>query len=300
MPGASTWATVRAMAPEARAVAWIADPVQDGSGAREADPAYPTVSRIDAQYPAQTRACLPPPLDGVATPAMWARLAEPLHRALEAFWAALALRETGQPTQWVTIHFGRIALNAHGCERLSSLLCERAADPALVVPAAGLGRVSDWWELRRARRSMAALHAMVRGAAARRSGFLARLSERDPAELDIGMLARGPLDDARWTDLISPALCAGLRGEAAPDESLDLALGIEQRWAGALGQRLVAERVLSTPSAVAYLTIEERVRAAHGVEEAWNELAEERSARVKRFAALDLPREFWGRPRAEL
>jgi hypothetical protein len=285
------------MAPE-RAVAWTADPAHEVSG-RETDPAYPTVSLVDALYPAQTRACLPPPLDGVATPAMWARLAEPLRRTLETFWTALGLRESGAPSLWVTIHFGRIALNAHGCERLASLLCERPPEPALVVPASGLGRLAEWWELRRAQRSLGALRALVRGAAARRDGFLARLSEREPADLDTGALARGPLDDARWTDVIAPALCAALQGETGEDAALGSALGIEQRWATVLGQRLVAARVIAAPSAVAYLTTEERVRAAHGAEEAWSELAEERSARVKRFAALELPSEFWGRPRVE-
>jgi hypothetical protein len=286
------------MAPDARAVARTADLPGEVPGARESDPAYPTVSLVDALYPAQTRAYLPPPLDGVATPGMWARLAEPLRRALESFWTALGLREVGRPPLWVTIHFGRIALNAHGCERLTSLLCERPADPALVVPATGLGRFPEWLELRRARQKLAALRALVRGAAARREGVLARLADRNPADLDTAALARGPLDDARWTDVLRPALHVSLQGETAEDVPLAAALGIEQRWATALGQRLVAARVLGSPAAVAYLTVEERVRAAHGAGEAWNDLAEQRSARVKRFAALDLPREFWGRPRA--
>jgi hypothetical protein len=50
---------------------------------------------------------------------------------------------------------------------------------------------------------------------------------------------------------------------------------------------------------VAYLTVEERLRAVHAADQPWSDLAEARAERVKRFASLDLPAEFWGRPRVE-
>jgi hypothetical protein len=285
------------MAPDARALALVPEPGAD-PGAGERDPAYPTVSLVDSLYPAQTRALLPPPLDGVATPAIWARLAEPLRRVLVLCWRELALRESGQPSLWVTLHFGRIALNAHGCERLSALLGEREPDPVLVVPASGIGRMGDLWERWRARRRCAQLRARARSVRAVRAAWLERLGQRDPAELDTAALARGPMDDARWSQVLLPPLLEALESEPAADPALDQALALEQRWAAVLGQRLARAAVISAPAAVAYLTIQERVRAVHAADQPWDDVAEARAARVKRFAALDLPLEFWGRPRA--
>jgi hypothetical protein len=285
------------MASDARALAVVPE-FRKEAGSGETDPAYPEVSLVDPLYPAQTRAALPPPLDGVATPAMWARLAEPLRRTLASFWRELGLREAGQPSLWVAIHFGRIALNAHGLERLRALLAKREADPALVVPANGLARLAEAWERRRAWRRVAALRERVRRAGVRAGGELERLRRREAADLDAAVLARGPLDDARWSDVLArPLFAAALEAEPQSDPALDAALALEQRWAAALGPRLVAAGTLPAPSAVAYLTVEERLRAVHGADEAWNDLAELRAERVKRFAALDLPLEFWGRPR---
>jgi hypothetical protein len=285
------------MPPDARALALVPAPREDGALV-ETDPAYPTVSRVDSLYPCQTRALLPPPLDGVATPAMWARLAEPLRRVLASLWRELGLRESGEPSLWITVHYGRIALNAHGCERLRALLTGRAADPGLVVPASGLGRLTEAWEHWRARRRLGSLAEQASAARARAGAQLERLAARDPAELDTAALARGPMDEARWTDVLHAPLFEALSERLAGDASLDAALALEQRWASLLGQRLVVAGILSGPSAVAYLTVEERLRAVHAAEPIWNELAESRAERVKRFASLDLPSEFWGRPRA--
>jgi hypothetical protein len=285
------------MAADARALAPVPAP-RDDAALGDADPAYPTVSLVDSLYPCQTRALLPPPLDGVATPAIWARLAEPLRRVLATCWQVLGLRPGGEPSIWVAVHYGRIALNAHGCERLAALLCGRAPDPALVVPASGLGRLGEAWEQWRARRRCPALRAQARGADGRRSDWLERLGARDPAELDTAVLARGPLDDARWTDVLFPPLLAALQEQLAGDPALDAALGLEQRWAAALGQRLVAARVLAAPSAVAYLSVEERLQAVHAADPRSRELAAARAERVERFAGLELPAQFWGRPRA--
>jgi hypothetical protein len=285
------------MAPDARALALAPETGAD-PGPGDRDPAYPSVSLVDSLYPAQTRALLPPPLDGVATPAIWARLAEPLRRVLVLCWQELALRQSGQPSLWVTIHFGRIALNAHGCERLSALLGEREPDPALVVPASGLGQMSEFWERWRARRRCAQLRERARRARTGRTAWLERQGQRDPAELDTAVLARGPVDDARWSEVLLPPLLEALESEPAADPALDQALALEQRWATVLGQRLARAGVISSPAAVAYLTVEERVRAVHSADHPWDDLAEARAARVKHFAALDLPLEFWGRPRA--
>jgi hypothetical protein len=284
------------MSPDARALALVSEP---RSGAlAETDPAYPTVSRVDPLYPAQTRALLPPPLDAVATPAMWARLCEPLRRVLAASWRELGLREAGEPSLWVTLHYGRIALNAHGCERLSALLCGRTPDPSLVVPASGLGRLSEAWEQRRARRRRGALAEMARRAAERRDAHLEARVAVDPADLDTPALARGPLDDARWTDVLLGPVLAALQQGASTDPPLDAALALEQRWAAVLGQRLVKAGVLGSASAVAYLAIDERIGAVHAADRPWSEIAEARAERVKGFADLELPAEFWGRPRA--
>ena len=285
------------MSSDARALALVPAP-RDDAAQGETDPAYPTVSLVDSLSPAQTRALRPVPLDGVATPAMWARLAEPLRRVLESAWRTLGLREAGAPSLWVTLHYGRIALNAHGCERLRALLCARPADPGLVVPASGLGRLTEAWEQRRARGRIAALRQDTGGSLARSTAQLERLAAKDPATLDTAVLARGPLDDARWADVLQTPLLAALEERPGDSPGLDAALALEQRWAAVLGQRLVAAGLISAPSAVAYLTVQERLRAVHSADRPWNDLAEARAERVKRFASLDLPAEFWGRPRA--
>jgi hypothetical protein len=131
---------------------------------------------------------------------------------------------------------------------------------------------------------------------------LDRLSGLDPGELDAGELARGPLDDRTWTEILLPWLGERLYllGEAEPDACLRAAVGLEQRCNAELGVRLAARRTLATPAQVAYLTVEERIRAVLDGSSEWTELASIRQERVEQFTKFDVPRVFWGRPRPDL
>ena len=128
-----------------------------------------------------------------------------------------------------------------------------------------------------------------------------RASDLDPSELDAGELARGPLDERAWTEILLPGL--GLRltssGSTEPDATFRAAIALEQSFGHELGARLVTRRTLPAPSLVAYLTVPERIRAVLDGASHWTELALARHERVEQFAKLDLPLEFWGRPRPE-
>ena len=121
----------------------------------------------------------------------------------------------------------------------------------------------------------------------------------DPTELDAGELARGPLDERAWTEILLPGLGHRLvsSSNASADPCLSAAIAIEQAFGHELGARLVTRRTLAVPSLVAYLTVPERIRAVLDGASHWNELALARHERVEQFAKLDLPTEFWGRPR---
>ncbi|MFI5317110.1 MAG: hypothetical protein ACHQ6T_15520 [Myxococcota bacterium] len=266
------------------------------------DPAYPVVTPPDPVFPGQTRAPLAHPLDEVATPAIWSRLALPLERALQVLWETLALRDGARPTGWVAIHYGRIALNGHAWERLRARACGETPDPGLVEPAQGIGaRISDRIEVARAGLGRRRLASRIERAEAARVALLRRLAEIEPAELDAGELARGPLDERSWTEILVPGLGRRLReaGDGQADTGLRAALALEQRCSSELGLRLAARRTLASPGLVAYLTIPERIRAVLEGASHWSELASLRQERVEQFAKLDLPREFWGRPRPE-
>jgi hypothetical protein len=265
------------------------------------DPAYPVATPPDPVYPGQTRAPLAQPLDEIATPAIWSRLALPLERALVTLWESLALRERSAPTQWVAIHYGRIALNAHGWERLRARAANESPDPGLVEPAQGIaGRVTDRLESLAARLGRRRLRSRIESAESARIPLLRRLGEIEPADLDAGELARGPLDERSWTELLVPGL--GHRLSEAQDEvdaGVHAALALEQHCTAELGARLAARRTLASPALVAFLTVPERIRAALDGASHWSELAALRQERVERFAKLDVPREFFGRPRVE-
>ncbi len=51
---------------------------------------------------------------------------------------------------------------------------------------------------------------------------------------------------------------------------------------------------------VAYLTVEERLRAALEVSPFWSKLAARRQQRFEQFVSLDVPVVFWGRPRVDV
>lgn len=270
---------------------------------RAPDPAYPTTTPPDPVYPCQTLEALGPPLEGVATPGMWSRLERPLAASLDGLWSRLGLGQRWRPGRWVTLQLGRIALNAHGWERLSARLQDRAADPALVAPpAGGVVRIAEWWEIRRARRESRRLPAWLRQRGERADEELARHASRAPAELDAAELARGPLGDSVWTAVFQPWL-AEILAEGRPGKAsgrLDAAILLERRFAAELGERLVARGVLARTPDVAYLTVEERLRAVHEGPGEWAARAEARRRRIDHFVGIELPAHFWGRPRVEL
>jgi hypothetical protein len=266
------------------------------------DPAYPTTTPPDSVYPCQSLDPLGAPLEGVATPAIWSRLAGPLERAPVLLWERLGLLARGLPERWSSIHYGRIALNAHGWERLRSRMLDVEPDAALVPPPGGaLERVLDLVEYVRVRRTRPRLSSRLETTRARAEAALERWAGIDPLELDAGELARGPLDEAAWVAILIPWLVARLLGEdRAPSErAVAQAVVLEQRFGAELGRRLMRRGLVERSSDVAYLTIEERVRAVHGDALLLLEAAADRRERVATFLEIDLPARFWGRPRVE-
>ena len=266
------------------------------------DPAYPVVTPLDPVYPGQTRAPLASPLDEIATPAIWSRLSQPLERAQQALWETLGLRDGARPASWVAIHYGRIALNAHAWERLRARAAGEEPDPGLVEPAQGLfARAADRLEAVRARLGRRRLAERVARAERERLALLRRMEQVEPVDLDAGELARGPLDERAWTELLVPELGRRLsepgRGEA--DSAVRAALALEERCTAELGARLAGRRALASPGLAAYLTIPERIRAVLEGASHWSELASLRQERVEQFAKLELPRDFFGRPRPD-
>jgi len=266
------------------------------------DPAYPVVTPPDPVYPGQTRAPLASPLDEIATPAIWSRLALPLERVLADFCDTLGLAAGARPTRWVAIHYGRIALNAHVWERVRARALGEEPDPGLVEPAHGLARrMTDALERARARLRRGRLWKRVEAAERARTPFLRRVEEIDPGDLDAGELGRGPLDLHAWSEVLFAGLGRRLPepAESEADPALRAALALEQRCTGELGQRLAARGVLAAPGLCAYLTTPERIRAVLEGPSQWSELAAARQERVEQFAKLELPRDFFGRPRPD-
>jgi hypothetical protein len=266
------------------------------------DPAYPVSTPPDPMHPGQTRAPLAHPLDEIATPAIWSRLSLPLERALAALWETLGLRSGARPRQWVAIHYGRIALNAHAWERLRARAAGEAPDPSLVEPARGIaGRISDRLESLGSGVGRRRLAKRIEEAEHARIALLRRLAEIEPTDLDVGELARGPLDERSWSEILVPGLGRRLRDpqDVEVDPGVRAALALEQRCTSELGLRLAARRTLASPPLIAFLTVPERIRAALDGASHWSELASLRQERVDQFAKLEIPREFFGRPRPE-
>ncbi len=265
------------------------------------DPAYPKHTPPDPLYPCQTLVPLAGMLDGVATPAIWARLGGALERAARELWEALSLLDRGRPSRWTTLHFGRIALNAHGWERMRALALELDPDPALVRPPEGpFERVLELYErLVRVRLGRIRLSERLQEAAERGRIVLERAHRVDPRDLATLELARGPLDEPSWASLIFPALGARLfeRASDAPDHVVRAGIELEQRYSAEVGRRLARTGALREPGEVAYLTVQERIRAAQEGSELWVRLAAGRRLRVERFLDVELPSVFWGRPR---
>lgn len=264
------------------------------------DRAYPATIPPDAMYPGQTRAPLGSPLDEIATPSMWSRLASPLERTLRELWQRLGLLERNAPGQWVGLHYGRIAINAHAWERLRARYSGLEPDASLVAPPrSALERIPEQYERLRARLRRRSLQKRVERAGSKREERLTRAKALQLADLDAGELARGLLDEQAWTEILLPWLGRRLDETAGdlPDPSLRAAIALEQRTGAELGRRLEMRGVLESPAQIAYLTVEERIRAVHDESKYWAALADSRAARVEEFKKIDVPVQFWGRPR---
>lgn len=264
------------------------------------DPGYPSSTPPDPVYPCQTVAAIGAPLDGIATPFMWSRLRAPIGRALDTLWQTLGLLARGHPPGWVSIHFGRIAVNAHGWERLRARLMDTEPDDSLVPgPASALQRLSERAERLRVRLRRGKLTARIERGEHLGERALRKARGLNPRELDPAELARGPLDETAWAEVLLPWLLARIydeQGELA-EERVRIGILLEQRFGTELGRCLCDRTVLSSPVDAAYLTLEERLRAIHDPSGDWNRLAAMRAERIKEFVSLELPPLFWGRPR---
>jgi hypothetical protein len=264
------------------------------------DPGYPNSTPPDPVYPCQTLEAIGSPLDGIATPFMWSRLRGPIGRGLDGIWQSLGLMRRGRPEHWVSIHFGRIAVNAHGWERLRSRVTNRPPDPALVPELeGGLQRVPEQIETLRVRLRRARLAARVERAEYLGERALLRARGQNPRELDASELARGPLDETGWTEVLLPWLLTRLHDERSESAEEQLRIGVllEQRFGTEFGRCLRERGVLQSPVDAAYLTLEERARAVHDRALGWERIAAERASRIQKFVDLELPSQFWGRPR---
>jgi len=273
----------------------------DGSGIN--DPAYPTLTPPDPTYPCQTALPIGPPLDGVAVPALWSRLQRPLERALFELWQACGLPPETMVQDPVSLYYGRITINAHSWERLRALLHDEDPNPSLVAPETGtLRRLVACWNLRRARARVAALPELCRDLERQGEAMIRKLGEVDTGHLDALELARGPLHEGVWADLLVPWLCLRARNESAglPLQLVRAAVTLEERYAGELGRRLAGQESIESADAIAFLTVSERLRLVHETSRLWIELVEDRRRRVEDFIAIDFPTEFWGRPRIEM
>ncbi|MFQ5699747.1 MAG: hypothetical protein ACE5IL_15895, partial [Myxococcota bacterium] len=242
----------------------------------------------------------------VATPALWSCLGSPLEQGLREIWRALGLSRKNLPGRIVSLHWGRIAVNAHAWERLRSRLLGVPPDPALVRPVAGpLEALAAQLERRRARLLRARLARTLeqtRGLVARE---LDRARKVDLAQSDLSDLAKGPLDERAWVGIVSPWMVERLkgrgedRGPGSGASRVRAALDLEQGFAAEAGRRLVERAAIERAADVVYLTAEERMRAAHGDATLLRARIEERRERLDRYLEVEIPARFWGRPRVE-
>jgi len=267
-----------------------------------ADPAYPTSTPVELGEPIQTLEPLLPVFDGIALPSTWSRLHGPLQRALDEIWDGSGLLERERPRHWVTLHFGRMALHARGWERLRSTAPRYSPDPSLgALPARGLDALREHWERFLVWRTRGGWRQELAAAEERADRAIARAEALDLEGCDTPTLARGPLDEREWTDILLPWLSrsAGRGSAGEPQRRIELALRHERRVAAEIGRRLSRDGVLQKPADVAYLTVDERIRSVHEASVFWHKLAQARARRVERFVDLEVPLRFAGRPDVE-
>jgi len=261
------------------------------------DPAYPGETPPDAVFPGRTHEPLCPLFEGVVVPAIWSRLRSPLERALCELWRALRLNAAQSPSQFVGMQSGRLVLNAHGWECLCAALEGR--DPRSGLPARlPTGMRRQWARLMRplerlrTHRARNLLPLRLERAVRRSHSGLERLEAADIPNLDTPQLARGPLDESLWAEILLPWFVAkvsrarvrGVEELCEAARRVERALRVEQRFAGELGRRLVNSGVLHKRGDIAYLTVEERIQAVVDGSELWMRVVEQRSGRVFGYA----------------
>jgi hypothetical protein len=267
---------------------------------RGEDRAYPTSSPADPIFPCRTLRPLIPVFGGVATPGIWSRLEAPLGAALGTLWETAGLRSRLQPHHWASIHYGRIALNAHGWEVLQAALRGTVPDPTLIPPPSA--RIGLWLE--EARRRLAvwrrrSVRSRVRLASHEVPETLLLASKKVPEDLEALELARGPVDERTWRELVFLWLAESLLESTEPvaETHARQALQLERRFTRLFGERLVERGALSRPADAAYLTFEERLVAATDPAGPWSVYLETRLKRVEEFVEVGVPEVFWGSPR---
>jgi hypothetical protein len=266
------------------------------------DEAYPITTPPDPVHPCQTLKPLSSTLGGVATPSMWSRLGRPLDRSLGLLWERLGLLQRHAPEFWVTLQYGRIAINAHGWERLRAAIGLEEVDEELVgPPASGWQRIPELWESLRIGLSRRKLIARLQTAEQTGDQLLMRAAETNLRELDTLELSRGLLDDRAWIEILFPCLGLRLLNEKtdACDARVKAAVAVEQRSSAEIGHRFATAGMLSDVSDIAYLTVEERIRAANESSPFWMRVAKERRQRVDDFLEREIPDRFWGLPRVD-
>lgn len=264
------------------------------------DLGYPTSTPPDPIFPCRTLRPLLPVFGGVATPGIWSRLERPLEAALGVLWDAAGLRSRLRPYRWTSLHYGRIALNAHGYEVLGAALRGVDPDPALVPPPHG--RVRIW--LDDARRRFApwrrrGVRRRARLSAREAADVLTRAAKKVPEDLEALELARGPLDERTWRELLVLWLGERLLGEGASEVEAwaRQALDLERRFTRVFGERLVERGDFRRASDAAYLTFEERLVVATDPAGPWSVHLGTRTRRVQEFVGVGMPELFWGSPR---
>ena len=269
----------------------------------ESDAGYPAEWPADPVFPRKTLDPVCPVLEGVALPSTWSRLRAPLERALRQLWQVSGLSDRGRPQAWISLQAGRIAVNAHGWERLAAALRGDEPDPALVgPPASGWELVGARLERLRVRRWRKRLRARLEQAHRRADSVLERVESVDVKALETPPLARGPFDELSWTELLLPWLAArALEDDSDLGASVERGLRSEQRFVSEVGRRLVHAGVLHNRADVAYLTVEERIQAAVQASgdgnELWTRVVDARAQRVDEYAEVEVPQSFWGQPR---
>jgi hypothetical protein len=193
-----------------------------------------------------------------------------------------------------------MALNAHCWELLQCTVRGSVADPSLVLPPEG--RLDALVE--RTRRLTAPLwrrrvRSCARGVTRAADEAVTRAQAMASQELDLPELARGPLSERSWSQILTIWLADRLleSGDPIATARIQRAIEIESRFMRLLGERLVERGALERPADAAYLTVEERLAAVNDPAGPWREHLSTRIQRAQEFLDVEVPEVFWGQPR---